>query len=44
MYDFIHLLASHLPEKLVRSAARVDTPKESARILAGVRIPLRDSH
>jgi LysR family cys regulon transcriptional activator len=44
MYDFIHPLASNLPEKLVRAAARVDTPKESARILAGVRIPLRDSH
>jgi LysR family cys regulon transcriptional activator len=44
MYDFIELLASHLPRKLVRAAEKLDTQDEVDRILAGFKVPLRDHH
>ena len=44
MYEFIELLASHLPRKLVRAAERLDTQEEVDRIFAGFKVPLRDNH
>ena len=44
MYEFIELLASHLPRKLVRAAEKAETQEEVERILAGFKIPLRDNH
>jgi LysR family cys regulon transcriptional activator len=44
MYEFIELLASHLPRKLVRAAERLDTQEEVDRILAGFKVPVRDHH
>jgi LysR family cys regulon transcriptional activator len=44
MYDFIELLASHLPRKLVRAAEKMDAQEEVDRILAGFKVPLRDHH
>jgi LysR family cys regulon transcriptional activator len=44
MYEFIELLASHLPRKLVRAAEKLDTQEEVDRILAGFKVPLRDHH
>jgi LysR family cys regulon transcriptional activator len=44
MYEFIELLASHLPRKLVRAAEKVETQEEVERILAGFKVPLRDNH
>jgi LysR family transcriptional regulator, cys regulon transcriptional activator len=43
MYEFIELLASHLPQKLVRAAEKVETQEQVDRILAGLKIPLRDN-
>jgi LysR family cys regulon transcriptional activator len=43
MYEFIELLASHLPQKLVRAAEKVQTQEQVDRILAGLKIPLRDN-
>jgi LysR family transcriptional regulator, cys regulon transcriptional activator len=44
MYEFIELLASHLPRKLVRAAEKAETQEEVERIFAGFKVPLRDSH
>jgi LysR family cys regulon transcriptional activator len=43
MYDFIELLAPHLPRKLVRETERMETQEDVGRILAGLKIPLRDN-
>ena len=43
MYDFIELLAPHLPRKLVREAERFETQEEVDRVLQGLAIPLRDN-
>ena len=42
MYEFIELLAPHLPRKLVRDAEKMETQQEVDRLLADVQIPLRD--
>jgi LysR family cys regulon transcriptional activator len=44
MYEFIELLASHLPRKLVRATEKAETQEEVDRILAGFKVPLRDNH
>jgi LysR family transcriptional regulator, cys regulon transcriptional activator len=43
MYEFIELLASHLPRKLVRAAEKADTQEDVNRLLAAFKVPLRDS-
>ena len=43
MYDFIELLAPHLPRKLVREAEKFETQEEVDRVLQGLAIPLRDN-
>ena len=43
MYDFIELLAPHLPRKLVREAERLETQEEVDRVLQSLAIPLRDN-
>jgi LysR family transcriptional regulator, cys regulon transcriptional activator len=43
MYEFIELLAPHLPRKLVREAEKFETQEEVDRILKGLVIPLRDT-
>jgi LysR family cys regulon transcriptional activator len=42
MYEFIELLAPHLPRKLVRTAEKMETQEEVERILTGFKVPLRD--
>ncbi len=42
MYEFIELLAPHLPRKLVRDAEKCDTQEEAERVLADLKIPVRD--
>jgi LysR family cys regulon transcriptional activator len=42
MYEFIELLAPHLPRKLVRAAEKMETQEEVDRILTGFKVPLRD--
>jgi LysR family transcriptional regulator, cys regulon transcriptional activator len=44
MYEFIELLASHLPRKLVRAAEKAETQDEVDRLFAGFKIPLRDNN
>jgi LysR family cys regulon transcriptional activator len=44
MYEFIELLASHLPRKLVRAAEKSETQDEVDRLFAGFKIPLRDNN
>jgi LysR family transcriptional regulator, cys regulon transcriptional activator len=44
MYEFIELLASHLPRKLVRAAEKAETQDEVDRFFAGFKIPLRDNN
>jgi LysR family cys regulon transcriptional activator len=44
MYEFIELLASHLPRKLVRVAEKAETQDEVDRLFAGFKIPLRDNN
>jgi LysR family transcriptional regulator, cys regulon transcriptional activator len=44
MYEFIELLASHLPQRLVRAAEKSETQDEVDRIMAGFKVPLRDNH
>ena len=41
MYEFIELLASHLPKKLERAAEKTDTQEDVERIFAGSRIPFK---
>jgi LysR family cys regulon transcriptional activator len=43
MYEFIELLAPHLPRKLVREAERMETQEDVDRVLADLKIPLRDN-
>jgi LysR family transcriptional regulator, cys regulon transcriptional activator len=43
MYEFIQLLAGHLPKSLVRRVERTTTEEESDRMLTGLPIPFRDS-
>ena len=43
MYEFIELLAPHLPRKLVREVEKFDTQEEVDRVLKGLVIPLRDT-
>jgi hypothetical protein len=42
MYEFIELLAPHLPRRLVRETERLETQEEVDRILGDLQIPLRD--
>jgi hypothetical protein len=42
MYEFIELLAPHLPKKLVRETEKLETQEEVDRILGDLDIPLRD--
>src|ERR1700722_17670959 len=42
MYEFIELLAPHLPKKLVRETEKQETQEEVDRILGDLDIPLRD--
>ncbi len=42
MYEFIELLAPHLPRKLVRETEKLETQEEVDRILGDLHIPLRD--
>jgi LysR family cys regulon transcriptional activator len=41
MYEFIELLAPHLPRKLVRETEKADTQDEVDRVFDDLRIPLR---
>ena len=43
MYEFIELLAPHLPHKLVRETEKLETQGEVNRILSDMQIPLRDA-
>ncbi len=42
MYEFVELLAPHLPRKLVRETEKLETQEEVDRILSDLHIPLRD--
>jgi LysR family cys regulon transcriptional activator len=42
MYEFIELLAPHLPQKLVRKSESSDTEEEVDRVVSGLDIPQRD--
>jgi LysR family cys regulon transcriptional activator len=42
MYEFIELLAPHLPRKLVRETEKLETQEEVDKILADLLIPARD--
>ncbi len=44
MYEFMELLASHLPRKLVCAAEKMETQQQVDRIFAGFKVPLRDNH
>jgi LysR family cys regulon transcriptional activator len=43
MYEFIELLAPHLPQKLVRKSESSDTQEEVERVVSGLDIPQRDN-
>jgi LysR family transcriptional regulator, cys regulon transcriptional activator len=42
MYEFIELLAPHLPKKLVRETEKLETQEEVDRVLGDLQIPVRD--
>jgi LysR family cys regulon transcriptional activator len=42
MYEFIELLAPHLPRKLVRETEKSESQEEVDRVFEDLRIPLRD--
>ncbi len=42
MYEFIELLAPHLPRKLVKETEKLETQEEVDRVLGDIDIPLRD--
>ena len=42
MYEFIELLAPHLPRKLVRETEKMETQEEADRLLGALKIPVRD--
>jgi LysR family cys regulon transcriptional activator len=41
MYDFIELLAPHLPKKTVRKAEQLKNPDELSRVTQGMSVPLK---
>ena len=43
MYEFIELLAPHLPRKLVRETEKMEPQEDVERILIGLKIPVRDN-
>src|ERR1700692_977650 len=43
MYEFIELLAPHLPRKLVRETEKMETQEDADRILTDLKIPLKDN-
>jgi hypothetical protein len=43
MYDFIELLASHLPRKLVQAAEKSSTQEAVNRLFASFKTPVRDN-
>src|ERR1700692_2737994 len=43
MYEFIELLAPHLPRKLVRETERLETQEDGDRILTDLKIPIKDN-
>ena len=43
MYEFIELLAPHLPRKLVKETEKLETQDEVNRIIEDLEIPLRDN-
>jgi len=43
MYEFIELLAPHLPRKLVREVEKFETQEEADRVLKDLVIPVRDT-
>ena len=43
MYDFIDLLAPHLPRKLVRETEKMETQEDVDRLLSDLKIPLKDN-
>src|ERR1700688_179476 len=43
MYEFIELLAPHLPRKLVRETEKMETQEDVDRILTDLKIPLKDN-
>jgi LysR family cys regulon transcriptional activator len=43
MYDFIELLASHLPKKTVRAIEKMSTQEDIDQFLENVKLPLRDN-
>jgi LysR family cys regulon transcriptional activator len=42
MYEFVELLAPHLPRKFVREAERMETQEDVDRLVADLKVPLRD--
>jgi LysR family cys regulon transcriptional activator len=42
MYDFIELLAPHLPRKLVRETERLDNQEEVDQVADDLHVPVRD--
>ncbi len=42
MYEFVELLAPHLPAKLVRAAEKAETQEKVDRLLIALEVPLRD--
>jgi LysR family cys regulon transcriptional activator len=42
MYEFIELLAPHLPRKMVREAEKLETQEEIDKMMKDIVIPLRD--
>jgi LysR family cys regulon transcriptional activator len=43
MYEFIELLASHLPRQLVQAAEKTETQEAVSRLFASFKTPLRDN-
>jgi LysR family cys regulon transcriptional activator len=43
MYEFIELLAPHLPRKLVRDLEKLETQDEVNRALGDIELPVRDT-
>jgi hypothetical protein len=42
MYEFIELLAPHLPRKLVREAEKAEAQEDVGRALGALTLPLRE--
>ena len=43
MYEFIELLAPHLPRKLVRETEKAETQEDAERVFEGITLPVRDN-